>query len=204
MLIENHGNEGDDHFVTYLTTFSSYSIKHDFLNNLPKVYINDIHDIGKDMSCVVVATVKKIEHESDWWLVFMCTNKACGQDTDVEYKQAHSILDKSAAGLLQVVRKNRDMDILPIDFNKLLENKYDFKVDIKDFNIEKNKHTHAISQLTKDIDIIQELIKKEYDDQYIYSPGKPKLLNVIDVDDDPLFSSTKKKLLSPKKEKEDK
>ncbi|GKF88148.1 hypothetical protein Tco_0259025 [Tanacetum coccineum] len=32
---------------------------------------------------------------------------------------------------------------------------------------------------------------------------KSKFLSVIDVDNDPLFSSTKKKLLSPKKEKED-
>ncbi|GJV26088.1 hypothetical protein Tco_1378783, partial [Tanacetum coccineum] len=68
------------------------------------------------MSCVVVATVKNIERESDWWylacvkynhaakqkevkekdeydvvvkkrLVFKCTNKReCGQDTDVKYK----------------------------------------------------------------------------------------------------------------------
>ena len=68
------------------------------------------------MSCVVVATVKKIERESDWWYlacvkcnhaakqtsvfekdeycvvvkkrsVFKCTNKECkDQDTDVEYK----------------------------------------------------------------------------------------------------------------------
>ncbi|GJZ98064.1 hypothetical protein Tco_0670517, partial [Tanacetum coccineum] len=87
------------------------------------------------MSCVVVATVKNIERESDWWylacvkcnhaakqkevkekdeydvvvkkrLVFKCTNKReCGQDTDVEYKQAHPILDKTAAELLQEVRK---------------------------------------------------------------------------------------------------
>ncbi|GKD41248.1 nucleic acid-binding, OB-fold, replication protein A, OB domain protein [Tanacetum coccineum] len=95
-----------------------------------RISTNDIRDIGKAMSCVVVATVKKIERESDWWylacvkcnhkanqdtvtekdeygvivkkrIVFMCTNKACGQDTDVEYKQAHPIIDKSAAELLQ-------------------------------------------------------------------------------------------------------
>ncbi|GJV43577.1 nucleic acid-binding, OB-fold, replication protein A, OB domain protein [Tanacetum coccineum] len=281
-LIENRSHEGDDHCVTHLTTFSSYSIKNDFLNNLPKVSTNDIRDIGKAMSCVVVATVKKIEHESDWWylacvkcnhkanqdtvtekdeygvivkkrIVFMCTNKACGQDTDVEYKQAHPIIDKSAAELLQEVRKKGDMDILPTDFNKLIEKTYAFKVDIKDFNIEKDKHTYGISQLTNDTDIINELIKKESDDQEIQSnsqsialelvsqpassfmsppsrskhakdvlfvtgdniashddekstatsPRKSKFLSVIDVDNDPLFSSTKKKLLSPKKEKED-
>ena len=57
------------------------------------------------------------------------------------------------------------MDILPEDFNKLLENTYAFKVDIKAFNIENNKHTYGISQLTNDTDIIKELIKKESDDQ---------------------------------------
>ncbi|GJR52581.1 hypothetical protein Tco_1403102 [Tanacetum coccineum] len=51
-LIENRSHEGDDHCVTHLTTFSSYSIKNDFLNNLPKVCINDIRDIGKDVLSV--------------------------------------------------------------------------------------------------------------------------------------------------------
>ncbi|GKD58251.1 hypothetical protein Tco_1295760 [Tanacetum coccineum] len=138
------------------------------------------------------------------------------------------------------------MDILPTDFNKLIEKTYAFKVDIKDFNIEKDKHTYGISQLIDDTYIINELIKKESDDQSIAlelvsqptssfmsphsgskhakdvlsvtgdniasrddekstatSPGKSKFLSVIDVDNDPLFSSTKKKLLSLKKEKED-
>nr|GFA14051.1 hypothetical protein [Tanacetum cinerariifolium] len=122
-LIENRSHEGDDHCVTHLTTFSSYSIKNDFLNNLPKVCINDIRDIGK----------------------------ACGQDTDVEYKykiplrvmdstgsvsltlfdrQAHQIIDKSAAELLQ-----------------------------------EDKHTYSISQLTNVTDIINEQIKRESDDK---------------------------------------
>ncbi|GKF88703.1 hypothetical protein Tco_0259580, partial [Tanacetum coccineum] len=57
------------------------------------------------------------------------------------------------------------MDILPTDFNKLLENTYAFKVDIKDLNIEKDKHTYDISLLTNDTDIINELIKREFDDQ---------------------------------------
>ncbi|PWA44626.1 nucleic acid-binding, OB-fold, Replication protein A, OB domain protein [Artemisia annua] len=304
LLIENRGSEGDDHHVTHLTTFSNYSIKNDFLNNLQKVTINDIRDIVKPMSCVVVATVKKIERETDWWYlacvkcnhaakqesvsekdeygvvvkkrsIFRCTNKECVQDTDVEYKykiplrvldstgsvsltlfdrQAHPIIDKSAAELLQEARKKGDMDILPEDFNKLLENTYAFKVDIKAFDIENNKHTYGISQLTNDTDIIKELIKKESDDQEIQSnsqatalelmslpsssfmsppsgskqatdvlsvtgdnivaredekstatsPGKSKLRTVIDVDDDHVFSSTKKQLLSPKKEKEEK
>ncbi|GKB47013.1 nucleic acid-binding, OB-fold, replication protein A, OB domain protein [Tanacetum coccineum] len=296
LLIENRSHEGEDHCVTHLTTFSSYSVKKDFLNNLSKVCINDIRDIRKAMSYVVVATVKKIERESDWWylacvkcnhkanqdtitekneygvvvkkrIVFMCTNKVCGKDTDVEYKykiplrvmdstgsvsltlfdrQAHPIIDKSAAEVLQEVRKG-DKDILPTDFNKLLENIYAFKVNIKDFNIEKDKHTYGISQLTNDTDIINEPIKRESDDQpacssmsppsgsklamvnipytcllsvlsitgdnmalrddeksTTTSPEKSKLLNVIDADNDSLFSSTKKKLLSPKKEKEDK
>nr|GEV83149.1 putative ribonuclease H-like domain-containing protein [Tanacetum cinerariifolium] len=200
-LIKNRSHEGDDHCVTHLTTFSSYSIKNDFLNNLPKVCINDILDIGKAMSCVIISTIKKIERESEWWylacvkcnhkanqdtvtekdeygvivkkrIVFMCTNKACGQDTNVEYKykiplrvmdstgsvsltlfdkQALSIIDKSAAELLQVVRKKGDMDILPADFNKLLEKTYAFKVDIKDFNIEKDKHAYDMRCNSKNL-----------------------------------------------------
>nr|GEU92589.1 nucleic acid-binding, OB-fold, replication protein A, OB domain protein [Tanacetum cinerariifolium] len=149
-LIENRSHGGDDHCVTHLTTFSSYSFKNDFLNNLPKVCINDIRNIGKAMSCVVVVTVKKIERESNWWylacvkcnhkagqdtitekdkygvivknrIIFMCTNKACGQDTDVKYKQALLIIDSCTAELLQEVRKKGDMDILSTEFNKLLK-----------------------------------------------------------------------------------
>ncbi|GJT86372.1 ribonuclease H-like domain-containing protein [Tanacetum coccineum] len=128
-LIENRSHEGDDHCVTHLTTYSSYSIKNDFLNNLLKVCINDICDIGK-----------KIERESDWWYLtcVKCNHKA-NQDTVTEkdeygvvvkkrivfmYKiplrvmdstgsvsltlfnrQAHPIIDKSASELLQEVRK---------------------------------------------------------------------------------------------------
>nr|GEW85350.1 hypothetical protein [Tanacetum cinerariifolium] len=60
-------------------------------------------------------------------------------------KQALPIIDKSAAEILQEVRKKGYMDILPTDFNKLLEKIYAFKVDIKDFNIEKDKHTYVCS-----------------------------------------------------------
>ncbi|GJV63448.1 nucleic acid-binding, OB-fold, replication protein A, OB domain protein [Tanacetum coccineum] len=138
-------------------------------------------------------------------------------------RQAHPIINKSAAELLQEVRKKGDMDILPTDFNKLIEKTYTFKVDIKDFNIEKDKHTYGISQLTNDTYIINELIKKESDDEDVLSvtgdnmalrddekstassPGKSKLLNVIDWCTILLsFSLKKKKLLSPKKEKENK
>ncbi|GKC61782.1 hypothetical protein Tco_1089380 [Tanacetum coccineum] len=48
-LIKNRSHEGDSHCVTHLTTFSSYSIKNDFLNKLLKVCINDIRDIGKEI-----------------------------------------------------------------------------------------------------------------------------------------------------------
>nr|GFA05235.1 hypothetical protein [Tanacetum cinerariifolium] len=170
-LIENRSHEGDDHCVTHLTTFSSYSIKNDFLNNLPKVCINDIRDTGKAMSCVVVETVKKIKRESDWWYkiplrVMDSTGSVSLTLFDI---QALPIIDKSAPELLQEVRKKGDMDILHTDFNKLLEKTYDFKVDIKYFNIEKDKHTYDISQLTNDTDIITELIKRESDDQDVLS-----------------------------------
>ncbi|GJS64633.1 hypothetical protein Tco_0679197 [Tanacetum coccineum] len=198
-LIENRSHEGDDHCVTHLTTFSSYFIKNDFLNNLPKVCINDIRDIGKVLCCVKCnhkANLDTIAEKDEYGMivkkriVFMCTNKACGQDTHVEYK--------------------RETWTFSTDFNKLLENTYAFKVDIKDFNIEKDKHTYGISQLTNDTDIINELIKRESDDQDVLSvtgdnmalrddeksttssPGKSKLLNVIDVDNDPSLYSIKK------------
>ncbi|GJX63099.1 nucleic acid-binding, OB-fold, replication protein A, OB domain protein [Tanacetum coccineum] len=159
-LIENRIHEGDDHCVTHLTMFSSYSIKNDFLNNLPKVA----------MSCVVVAIVKKIESEYDWWyLAYVKLMDSTGSVSLTLFdRHAYSIIDKSAAKLLQEVRKG-DIHILPTDFNKLLENTYAFKVDIKDFNIEKDKHMYGISQLTNDTNIINELIKRESDDQEIQS-----------------------------------
>ncbi|GJS92585.1 ALP1-like protein, partial [Tanacetum coccineum] len=179
-LIENRSHEGDDHCVTHLTTFSSYSIKNDFLNKLPKVCINDIRNIGKAMSCVDVATVKKIERESDWYKIPLRVMDSTGSVSLTLFdRQAYPIIDKSAAEFLQEVRKKGDMDILPTDFNKLLEKTYAFKVYITDFNLEKDKHTYGISQLTNDTDIITELIKRESDDQEIQSSSQSTALELM-------------------------
>nr|GEU77533.1 hypothetical protein [Tanacetum cinerariifolium] len=90
-------------------------------------------------------------------------------------RQVHPIIDNSAAELLQ----EGDMDILPTDFNKLIEKTYAFKVNIKDFNIEKDKHTYGISHLTDDTNIINEMIKKESDDQGIQSNSQSIALELV-------------------------
>ncbi|GJS64632.1 nucleic acid-binding, OB-fold, replication protein A, OB domain protein [Tanacetum coccineum] len=203
-LIENRSHEGDDHCVTHLTTFSSYSIKNDFLNNLPKVCINDIRDIGKAMSCVVVATVKKIERESDWWykIPLRVMDSTGSVSLTLFDRQAQPIIGKSAAELLR-----KTCTFTPLTLTNSLKTPMLSKLEIQS-----NSQNSALelmslpsgNKLAMDVLSVtgDNMALRDDEKSTTSSPGKSKLLNVIDVDNDPLFSSIKKKLLSLKKEKE--
>ncbi|GJT56970.1 nucleic acid-binding, OB-fold, replication protein A, OB domain protein [Tanacetum coccineum] len=203
-LIENRSHEGDDHCVTHLTTFSSYFIKNDFLNNLPKVCINDIRDIGKAMSCVVVATVKKIERESDWWykIPLRVMDSTGSVSLTLFDRQAQPIIGKSAAELLR-----KTCTFTPLTLTNSLKTPMLSKLEIQS-----NSQNSALelmslpsgNKLAMDVLSVtgDNMALRDDEKSTTSSPGKSKLLNVIDVDNDPLFSSIKKKLLSLKKEKE--
>ncbi|GJW18093.1 nucleic acid-binding, OB-fold, replication protein A, OB domain protein [Tanacetum coccineum] len=205
-FIENRSHEGDDHCVTHLTTFSSYSIKNDFLNNLPKVCINDIRDIGKAMSCVVVATVKKIERESDWWfkIPLRVMDSTGSVSLTLFDRQAQPIIGKSAAELLR-----KTCTFTPLTLTNSLKTPMLSKLEIQS-----NSQNSALelmslpsgNKLAMDVLSVtgDNMALRDDEKSTTSSPGKSKLLNVIDVDNDPLFSSIKKKLLSLKKEKENK
>ncbi|GKB70577.1 nucleic acid-binding, OB-fold, replication protein A, OB domain protein, partial [Tanacetum coccineum] len=157
---------------------------------------------------------------------------------------ANTLINKDANELVEKQQKDGKLDVLPEDFNDLLERKFAFKVDITDYNLSKNKYVYGISQICEEADVIEELELKvptiqatvsssltpslgfisppsrlTYQDSSASatgatnslieslkdtgtSPIKRKLEDVIDVDELSNASSTKKKLLDPKIEKE--
>nr|GEV35444.1 ATP-dependent DNA helicase PIF1-like [Tanacetum cinerariifolium] len=66
-------------------------------------------------------------------------------------------LEKVNLADIQDIRKDGKLDVLPEDFNDLLERKFTFKVDITDYNLSKNKYVYGISQICEEDDVIKEL-----------------------------------------------
>ncbi|GJX76228.1 nucleic acid-binding, OB-fold, replication protein A, OB domain protein [Tanacetum coccineum] len=195
---------------------------------------------------------------------YICKNKSCGEVSDVLYKFkiqirvldntgsvsltlfdriANTLLNKEANELVEKQLKDGAIDVLPEDFNDLLEKKLAFKVDITDYNLSKNKYVYGVSQICQEADVIEELELKvptleatvsssltpslgfisppsrlKYQDSASEtgdtsslieslkdtgtSPIKRKLEDVIDVEELSNASSTKKKPLAPKIEKD--
>ncbi|GJW70065.1 nucleic acid-binding, OB-fold, replication protein A, OB domain protein [Tanacetum coccineum] len=194
---------------------------------------------------------------------YICKNKSCGEVSDVLYKFkilrvldntgsvsltlfdriANALLNKDANELVEKQLKDGAIDVLPEDFNDLLEKKLAFKVDITDYNLSKNKYVYGVSQICQEADVIEELELKvptleatvsssltpslgfisppsrlKYQDSASEtgdtsslieslkdtgtSPIKRKLEDVIDVEELSNASSTKKKPIAPKIEKD--
>lgn len=60
------------------------------------------------------------------------------------------------------------MDIYPDDLNVVLEKKFAFKIDVTNYNLERNVPVYGISKLTDDYKIISELEKKFYTEQVTF------------------------------------
>ncbi|GJR46244.1 nucleic acid-binding, OB-fold, replication protein A, OB domain protein [Tanacetum coccineum] len=109
---------------------------------------------------------------------YICKNKSCGEVSDVLYKFkiqirvldntgsvsltlfdriANALLNKEANELVEKQLKDGAIDVLPEDFNDLLEKKLAFKVDITDYNLSKNKYVYGVSQICQEADVIEEL-----------------------------------------------
>ncbi|GJW41621.1 nucleic acid-binding, OB-fold, replication protein A, OB domain protein [Tanacetum coccineum] len=154
---------------------------------------------------------------------------------------ANALLNKEANELVEKQLKDGAIDVLPEDFNDLLEKKLAFKVDITDYNLSKNKYVYGVSQICQEADVIEELelkvptleatvsssltpslgfisppsrLKYQWSEtgdtsslieslkDTGTSPIKRKLEDVIDVEELSNASSTKKKPLAPKIEKD--
>nr|GEU51748.1 hypothetical protein [Tanacetum cinerariifolium] len=134
MLLENLGGEVSDHQIVLLVKYDRYDVCQDFLVKLQKVNLADIRDIVEIKSVIVVATIKVIERENKWYylacgsctrivdeknmdkkdsdsgelkkqVVFICSNKECGEVTNVCYKGRPTFNDISNGD--QVTPKHR-------------------------------------------------------------------------------------------------
>ncbi|GJW80169.1 nucleic acid-binding, OB-fold, replication protein A, OB domain protein [Tanacetum coccineum] len=133
MLLKNLGGEASDHQIVPLVKYDRYDVRQDFL--LQKVNLADIRDIAEIKSDVVVATIKVIERDNKWYylpcgscnrivdektvdkkdsdsgelkkqVVLVCSNKECGEVTNVCYKVASKLLNRTAEEFIREMRKH--------------------------------------------------------------------------------------------------
>nr|GEU35617.1 uncharacterized protein [Tanacetum cinerariifolium] len=137
MLLENLGGEALDHQIVPLVKYNIYDISQDFLVKLQKVNLAYIRDI--------IETVDKKDSDSGELkkqVVFVCSNKECGEVTNVRYKVASKLLNRTAEEFIREMIKNGDMDNFPEHFNILLGCTYAFKVDITKYCLDNHKYVY--------------------------------------------------------------
>nr|GEV31894.1 hypothetical protein [Tanacetum cinerariifolium] len=151
-----------------------------------KVNLADIKYIAEIKSVVVVATIKVIERDNKWYylacdscnrivdektvdkkdsdygelkkqVVFVCSNKECGEVTNVRYKVASKLLNCTVEEFIREIRKNEDMDHFPEHFNILLGCTYAFKVDITKYCLDNHKFVYPVATYTDNGSIINKL-----------------------------------------------
>lgn len=76
------GAGASEHRIAPLVTYKKIYVRDEFLTHLEKVNLSDIRDIWKVMSCVIAATIKCVERETNWYYLGC---RACnfGVDTHI-------------------------------------------------------------------------------------------------------------------------
>ncbi|GJT39348.1 hypothetical protein Tco_0939213 [Tanacetum coccineum] len=211
------GTETPEHPIAPLVTYKKISVRDEFLTHLEKVNLAYIRDIRKVMSCVIVGTIKCVERETKWYYLGC---RACNFGVDPkteEYKDEESgLVKKKTVGYI--------FDIT--DYN-LSKNKYVYGVSqicqeadvIEELELKvPTLEATVSSSLTPSLGFISPPSRLKYQDSASEtgdtsslieslkdtgtSPIKRKLEDVIDVEELSNASSTKKKPLAPKIEKD--
>ncbi|GKC26564.1 nucleic acid-binding, OB-fold, replication protein A, OB domain protein [Tanacetum coccineum] len=228
-LLENLGGEASDHQIVPLVKYDRYDVRQDFLVKLQKVNLADIRDIAEIKSVVVVATIKVIERDNKWYylacgscnrivdektvdkkdsdsgelkkqVVFVCSNKECGEVTNVRYnykiqirvldksgsvsltlfdRVASKLLNRTAEEFIREMRKNGDMDHFPEHFNILLGCTYAFKVDITKYCLDNHKFVYPVATFTDDGSIIEELEAMQSTEEQLPSNSEQPLSSFL-------------------------
>nr|GEV90231.1 hypothetical protein [Tanacetum cinerariifolium] len=186
-FLKNLGGKALDHQIISLVKYDRYDIRQDFLVKLQKVNLADIRDIVEIKSVVVVTTIKVIEHDNKWYylacgscnrivdektvdkkdsdsgelkkhVVFVCSNKECGEVTNVRYKVASKLLNRTAEEFIREMRKINaaTIDIPSMDLNGSDDEVYDSRDDAMFYG------TSIGSSKTKRHNSVEQLIKRHY------------------------------------------
>ncbi|XP_076894770.1 uncharacterized protein LOC143547164 [Bidens hawaiensis] len=84
-------------------------------------------------------------------------------------KDAFKLLKQTAKCLLDKKENEAPFQLYPEELNDLLERKFAFKIEVSDYNLDKNKPYYTISKLTNDTTILQDLDKKANADRPLES-----------------------------------
>ncbi|GJY98815.1 nucleic acid-binding, OB-fold, replication protein A, OB domain protein [Tanacetum coccineum] len=202
------GTETPEHPIAPLVTYKKISVRDEFLTHLEKVNLAYIRDIRKVMSCVIVGTIKCVERETKWYYLGC---RACNFGVDPkteEYKDEESgLVKKKTVGY---ICKNKSCgEVSDVLYNDVIE-ELELKVPTLEATVS--------SSLTPSLGFISPPSRLKYQDSASEtgdtsslieslkdtgtSPIKRKLEDVIDVEELSNASSTKKKPLAPKIEKD--
>ncbi|PWA50288.1 replication protein A 70 kDa DNA-binding subunit B [Artemisia annua] len=117
----------------------SYNSTHDeFLNRFPIRSIEEIRDLDE---------IRVIDGSGSTSLILF--------DRDVS-----RLINKSARELVEIQEQAGDVDQFPQALEKLVGRKFAFKIDVADYNIEREWYVYTVVKMTDDKHVIDELLKK--------------------------------------------
>ncbi|GJQ95661.1 replication protein A 70 kDa DNA-binding subunit B-like protein [Tanacetum coccineum] len=76
-------------------------------------------------------------------------------------REVYQMTDKHAFEIREKQEKDGDVDSFPEDFNKLINKKFIFKIEVSDFNIENGYDVYTVSKVCHDAEIMDAMIKRD-------------------------------------------
>ncbi|XP_035832819.1 uncharacterized protein LOC118481715 [Helianthus annuus] len=172
---------------TILSSQSVFPLHKEFVTEGVKKHVDEISEIEKEMSCVVVATIKIVQEEYGWFYAACrkCFKKVMGKSEYLENVENVSddivrlpatSLDES--GSVSFVMFDRDVQKLlglaasdirerqvkandigfPHEIFRLVDKKAAFKIDVLEFNLKNDYRVYTVQKTCDDPVIISELV----------------------------------------------
>ncbi|GKA13968.1 replication protein A 70 kDa DNA-binding subunit C-like protein [Tanacetum coccineum] len=181
-LIVKKGVSTHSQMTTHLASQTVYTLRDEFLTKYPRKYVDDIPDGTEKL------IMNLTENEGDN-KVFYC-NKCKTKVTSVVPRfrvnvrvqdatetislvlfdrEGYQMTDKHAFEIREKQDKDGNVDSFPEDFNKLINKKFIFKIEVSDFNIENGYDVYTVSKVCHDAEIMDAMIKRDAIDKDIVS-----------------------------------
>ncbi|XP_076893887.1 uncharacterized protein LOC143546016 [Bidens hawaiensis] len=158
-----------------ISSSSVCMVNEDFLERTPFNLIAEI-EIDKIKSVIILATIVYIPPIQEWHY-FACGGNSYSSSRYNRYcfiniwdKEAFKILNVTAESLVEETKGSFN---IPTVFNIMLQRKYAFKIDIKEYYILKNSMNFNIAKLSEDSFIVNCLEKKSNTDMVEISEQNP-------------------------------
>ncbi|GJX78596.1 replication protein A 70 kDa DNA-binding subunit C-like protein [Tanacetum coccineum] len=179
-LIVKKGVSTHSQMTTHLASQTVYTLRDEFLTKYPRKYVDDIPDGTEKLVCVLLGTIKDIQEEYGWYYIaFRKYNKNVVSKseslkdidvTDNEGGDKINVRVQDGTGTISLVlfdHEDGDVNSFPKDFDKLINKKFIFKIEVSKFNYENGYDVYTISKLCDDAEIMDAMIKRDATDKVI-------------------------------------